>query len=33
LQVLNLIEDSGKRVTTQYGRKAIVWKSKWLDIL
>lgn len=28
LQVLNLIEDSGKRVTTQYGRKAIVWEIK-----
>nr|BAR20007.1 putative DNA binding protein [uncultured Mediterranean phage uvMED]BAR38264.1 putative DNA binding protein [uncultured Mediterranean phage uvMED] len=28
LQVLNLIEDSGKRVTTQYGRKAIVWQKK-----
>ena len=28
LQVLNLIEDSGKRVTTQYGRKAIVWQKR-----
>ena len=28
LQVLNLIEDSGKRVTTQYGRKAIVWQRR-----
>ena len=27
LQVLNFIEDSGKRVTTQYGRKAIVWQD------
>ena len=28
LQVLNLIEDSGKKVTTQYGRKAIVWQKR-----
>ncbi len=27
LQVLNFIEDSGKRVTTRYGRKAIVWQD------
>lgn len=27
LQVLNFIEDSGKRVTTKYGRKAIVWQD------
>lgn len=27
LQVLNLIRDSGKRVTTKYGRKAIVWED------
>ena len=33
LQVLNLIEDSGTRVTTQYGSKASVWKSKCLALL
>ena len=27
LQVLNFIEDSGKRITTKYGRKAIVWQD------
>ena len=27
LQKLNLIQDSGKRVLTKYGRKAIVWES------
>ena len=28
LQILNLVEDSGKRRETPYGKKAIVWKSK-----
>ena len=27
LQVLNLIKDSGKRVATKHGRKAIVWED------
>ena len=28
LQILNLVEDSGKRRETPYGKTAIVWKSK-----
>ena len=27
LQKLNLIQDSGKRATTKYGRKAIIWEN------
>lgn len=28
LQVLNLVEDSGERRKTKYGKQAIVWKCK-----
>jgi len=28
LQILNLVEDSGLRRETKYGKQAIVWKSK-----
>lgn len=28
LQVLNLVEDSGERRKTKYGKQAIVWKKK-----
>ena len=28
LQVLNLLEDSGKRRETKYGKQAIVWQTK-----
>ena len=28
LQVLNLVQDSGKRRRTKYGKQAIVWKPK-----
>ena len=28
LQILNLVEDSGKRRQPPYGKTAIVWKSK-----
>ena len=28
LQVLNLVEDSGKRRKTKYGKQAIVWQTK-----
>ena len=28
LQVLNLLEDSGKRRETKYGKQAIVWQKK-----
>ena len=28
LQVLNLVEDSGKRRETKYGKQAIVWQTK-----
>jgi DNA-binding transcriptional regulator GbsR (MarR family) len=28
LQILNLVEDSGKRRETPYGKTAIVWQSK-----
>ena len=28
LQLLNIVEDSGKRRETKYGKQAIVWKIK-----
>ena len=28
LQLLNLVEDSGKRRETKYGKQAIVWHEK-----
>ena len=28
LQVLDLVEDSGKRRNTPYGKTAIVWRAK-----
>ena len=28
LQVLNLVQDSGKRRKTKYGKQAIVWQTK-----
>ena len=28
LQILNLVEDSGKRRETKYGKQAIVWQKR-----